>query len=39
VGKDWFEKLEEWDVIGREEIKAKYLIQEDGRLKEKRVRQ
>lgn len=28
---NWFDKLEEWQVIGREEIKQKYLIA-DGRL-------
>ena len=35
VGKDWFEKLEDWDVMGRKEIKAKYLIDEQGVLREK----
>lgn len=35
VGKDWFEKLNDWNVKGREEIKAKYFIDEEGRLQEK----
>lgn len=35
VDKDWFKKLEEWQVIGREEIKAKYFIDENGVLREK----
>lgn len=29
VHKNWFEKLEEWKVIGREEIKNNYIIDED----------
>lgn len=32
VGMSWFEKLEKWKVIGREEITEKYLIDETGRL-------
>ena len=39
VDKDWFKKLEERKVWGKEEIIAKYLVQEDGRLREKRIRQ
>lgn len=35
VNEDWFEKLEQWEVIGREEIKAKYLIDKKGRLRER----
>jgi len=35
VGHHWFEKLEEWQVKGREEIKQKYLIDENGVLREK----
>jgi len=32
VGKDWFEKLKKWEVIGREEIIEKYQIGEKGKL-------
>ncbi|MBC7775555.1 MAG: pentapeptide repeat-containing protein [Phycisphaerae bacterium] len=35
VDKDWFEKLSKWNVKGREEIKAKYLIDQKGVLQEK----
>jgi uncharacterized protein YjbI with pentapeptide repeats len=33
VGEDWFEKLEAWGVLGKEEIKIKYQINEAGELK------
>lgn len=29
---DWFKKLEQWDVIGREEIIEKYLLDENRKL-------
>ena len=35
VGKDWFEELEKRNIKGREKIKAKYLIDENGVLREK----
>jgi len=33
VFKNWFEKIEEWEVIGFEEIKEKYQIDEKGILR------
>lgn len=35
VDHNWLDKLEEWQVLGREEIKEKYLIDENGVLREK----
>ncbi|MFN0214703.1 MAG: pentapeptide repeat-containing protein [Saprospiraceae bacterium] len=35
VSKNWFDKLEEEKVIGREEIKQKYIIDENGILRGK----
>lgn len=33
VGKDWFEQLERWEVTGRNEIKEKYQVDENGIIK------
>lgn len=37
VFKNWFEKIEEWKVEGREEIKNKYFIDEEGMLRLRQV--